>query len=45
MKEWCKDASRLRSAKWSYIRVNQDDFDKYDFRSFADLVSTLGDIS
>jgi len=38
---WCEDASRLTKKKWSYIRVDQKDFEKYKFRSVGELVKAL----
>jgi len=38
---WCEDASRLTKKKWSYIRVDQKYFEKYNFKSFRELVKAL----
>ncbi len=38
---WCKDASSLTERKWSFIRVNQDDFQKHRFESLNELISTI----
>lgn len=39
---WCKDASSLTGRKWSFIRVNQEDFQKHKFKSVQELSSTIG---
>lgn len=41
IKLWCKDASKLTKSKWSYKRINQEDFEKYRFRSVNELISTF----
>lgn len=38
---WCEDATNLMRNKWSFMRVNQDDFEKYRFKSVKELISTL----
>ncbi len=40
-KHWCEDATKLTKDKWSYIRVDQEDFEKYRFKSVKELISTL----
>jgi type III restriction enzyme len=40
---WCKDASSLIGRKWSFIRINEEDFEKYRFKSVRELISTMGD--
>ncbi|MDO9575624.1 MAG: DEAD/DEAH box helicase family protein [bacterium] len=40
IKQWCEDATSLTGSKWSFIRVNQEDFEKYRFKSAKELVST-----
>jgi len=40
---WCKDASCLTGHNWSFIRVNQEDFQKHKFRSVKELISTIRD--
>ncbi len=40
-KQWCKDVNQLTKDKWSYLRVNQEEFEKYRFRSVKELISTL----
>ncbi len=37
--KWCEDASLLTGKKWSFLRVNQEDFQKYRFKSLKELVS------
>jgi len=41
-KVWCKDAASLTGRKWSFIRVNQADFQKHKFKSVQELSSTIG---
>ena len=36
---WCEDATNLMGIKWSFIRVDQEDFEKYRFKSIKQLVS------
>ncbi len=36
---WCEDAINLMKSKWSFIRVDQVDFEKYRFKSIEELVS------
>ncbi len=38
---WCEDATKLTKSKWSFIRVNQEDFEKYKFKSIKELISVL----
>lgn len=38
---WCEDATNLTGSKWSFIRVDQEDFEKYRFKSLREMVSTL----
>lgn len=40
-KQWCKDVNQLTGKKWSYIRVDQKEFEKYIFKSIEELISTL----
>jgi type III restriction enzyme len=39
---WCEDATNLTGDKWFFIRVNQEDFEKYRFKNLKELVSTTG---
>ncbi len=41
IKKWCKDATGLSGWKWSFIRVDQEDFEKYKFKSVKELISAL----
>ncbi len=41
MKKWCKDAMGLSGSKWSFMRVGQEDFEKYIFKSVKELISAL----
>jgi len=43
MKLWCEDATKLSKSKWSFKRIDQEDFDKYRFKSINELISTLKD--
>ena len=38
---WCEDATKLTNMKWSYRRINQEDFEKYRFKSLKELISTI----
>jgi len=40
-KQWCSDATSLTSSKWLFIRANQEDFEKYRFKSLKELISTI----
>ncbi len=40
IKLWCEDAAKLTDDKWSFVRVNQEDFGKYKFRTIKELLST-----
>jgi len=40
-KQWCKDTSILTGENWSYMRVNQDDFEKYRFKNVKELTMAL----
>ena len=40
-KLWCEDATKLTKDKWSFKRINQEDFERYKFRSIKELISTL----
>jgi len=39
---WCEDATNLTGEKWFFIRVNQEDFEKYRFKDLKELVLTIG---
>lgn len=39
---WCEDATNLMGNKWSFIRIDQEDFEKYRFKSVKELISTIG---
>jgi hypothetical protein len=34
-----KDTTNLKVENWSYMRVNQEDFERYRFKSIKDLFS------
>jgi len=40
-KQWCEDATSLTGNTWTFIRVNQEDFEKYRFKSVKEMISTL----
>ncbi len=39
---WCEDATNLMGSTWSFMRVDQEDFEKYRFKSIKEIVSALG---
>ncbi len=41
IKIWCEDATNLTKEKWSFVRVNQQDFEKYNFQNLSELVDTV----
>jgi len=43
IKLWCEDATKLTKSKWAFKRIDQEDFEKYRFKSIKELVSTLKD--
>lgn len=36
-----QDATRLMDSVWAFRRVNQDDFEKYKFKSIQELLNTF----
>ena len=40
-KLWCEDATKLTKSKWDFKRIDQEDFEKYRFKSIKELISTL----
>jgi len=42
-KLWCEDATKLTKSKWDFKRIDQEDFEKYRFKSIKELISTLKD--
>jgi type III restriction enzyme len=40
-KKWCEDTTNLTDNKWSYIRVNQKDFEKYRYKTINELKATI----
>ncbi len=40
-KLWCEDAAKLTKSKWAFKRIDQEDFEKYRFKSIKELISTL----
>jgi len=36
-KQWCKDTTSLTGENWSYMRVNQKDFERYRFKNVKEL--------
>jgi len=43
IKLWCEDAAKLTKSKWAFKRIDQEDFEKYRFKSIKELISTLKD--
>ncbi|HRS52639.1 MAG TPA: DEAD/DEAH box helicase family protein [Candidatus Marinimicrobia bacterium] len=43
IKLWCEDATKLTKTKWAFKRIDQEDFEKYRFKSIKELVSALKD--
>ncbi|MCX7914460.1 MAG: DEAD/DEAH box helicase family protein, partial [Thermodesulfovibrionales bacterium] len=41
MEQWSNDATRLTGVTWTFKRINQEDFEKYRFRSIKELILTL----
>ena len=41
LKQWCEDATELTKSHWAFERINQEDFEKYRFKSIGELISTL----
>lgn len=39
--KWCEDASKISGIKWHYLKVPQEDFYKYQYAAFNELVSAL----
>ena len=39
--QWCKDTTSLIGENWSYMRVNQEYFERYRFKSVKELFSAL----
>jgi len=42
IKRWCKDTSKLTGQNWQYLKVLEDDFKKYQFADFENIVNFLG---
>ena len=38
---WCNDASKLTDIKWSYLKISQNDFEKYRFKSLKEMMTTF----
>ena len=41
IKLWCEDATKLTKSHWYFERIDQEDFEKYRFRSIKELILTL----
>src|SRR3989344_1274532 len=41
MKQWCRDASKITGQPWQYLKVLEDDFKRYQFKDFGNLVNFL----
>ncbi len=35
---WCEDAERVTGDKWVYVRINENEFDKYHFDNFENMI-------
>jgi len=40
-KQWCEDATSLTGNKWAFMRVDQEGFEKYRFKSVKEIISAL----
>ncbi len=40
---WCEDASRITGVDWKFVRIDEEDFRMYNFRSLAELIDALND--
>lgn len=38
---WCEDATKLTKNNWSFMRINQDEYEKYRFRSVKELIEAF----
>jgi len=38
---WCEDVTSLTGNEWSFMRVDQEDFERYRFKSIKELASIL----
>lgn len=38
MEQWCKDASQITGQQWQYLKVLEDDFNRYQFRDFESVI-------
>ncbi len=38
---WCEDATKVTDEKWSYKRVNQEEFERYKFNTLQEVINTL----
>lgn len=41
IKIWCEDASNLTGEKWTFIRINQESFEKHRFKNLKELITTI----
>jgi type III restriction enzyme len=41
IKLWCEGATNLTKSSWFFKRVDQEDFEKYRFKSVKELILTL----
>ena len=41
IRAWCQDATNLTKSKWSFIRVDQEAFEKFRFKSLSELISAI----
>jgi type III restriction enzyme len=41
IRTWCEDATRITGNQWSYKRVNQEEFERYQFKTLQEVINTL----
>jgi len=45
IKQWCEDATRITGSNWSFIKVGQEEFEKYRFKSIKELIHSIKPVS
>ena len=43
IKTWCEDATKVTGEHWSYKRVNQEDFERFRYKTLQDLLNSIID--
>ena len=43
IKTWCEDATKVTDEHWSYKRVNQEDFERFRYKTLQDLLNSIID--